>query len=294
MLKKSMPYDLVFVTTSSDLDLLEQYFKSLNSNNSLNLLVVVVCQKGLELIPSCNNITHVHLIKINNKLSLSKARNYALEWLELEGIKYSYIMFPDDDSTFDMHFFNKFKMVVNEGLNFLIDVRNQLEPGYFIKHNFEDGQRLGLISWNKSCSVNMIINFSTVSKLRRFDEKLGVGAQYGAGEDSDFFIRAVRENCIFTFTNALYTIHPAALDTYRTMSLEILVKRFKNYGRGVVFVLMKHSMYLEAVKVCFRGVAGSIISALKGNFKLSYAYFRSFLARIQVVIFFILNKEKEN
>lgn len=291
MLKRSIQFDLVFVTTSSNLTLLQQYLDSVNLNNSLNLLVLLVCQNGIEILPQSNEMTAIHIIKVNSQLSLSKARNLALEFLEIENVKYSFIMFPDDDSTFDLYFFKKFKSIVKDGANYLIDVKNQSETGYFIKHNFVNGELLSLNSWNKSCSVNMIINFSTLTKLGRFDEKLGVGAKYGAGEDCDFFIRAIRRNCIFTFTNELYNMHPAPTNTYKAMSLTSLVNRFKNYGRGVVFVLMKHSMYFDAIKICFRGGAGSVVNALKGNFKLSYAYFKSFLARIQILIFFMLRKE---
>ncbi|UZJ65443.1 hypothetical protein OKW96_04400 [Sphingobacterium sp. KU25419] len=118
-------------------------------------------------------------------------------------------------------------------------------------------------------------------------------AQNMEQERITIFSFALLGNSIFHFTNELYNMHPAASLTYTAMSLETLVNRFNNYGRGVVFVLMKHSLYFEAIKICFRGAAGSIVNALKGNFKLSYVYFKSFLARIQMIIFLFANKVKK-
>lgn len=294
MISSMKTFDLVFVTTSSSVKLLESYFECILLNNNLKLLVVLVCQKGIEVLAPCSINTSIHIIKSKKQMSLSLARNYALEWLEENKIKFPFIMFPDDDSTFDQSFFYNFKSVVNEESNFLIDVKNHSDAGFFIKHHFQNGEFLDLKYWNKSCSVNMIINSDTMTYLKRFDENLGVGAKYGAGEDCDIFIRSVKGGFSFIFTNELYTMHPAATKIYCDLSLSMLIKRFNNYGRGVVYVLMKHDMNFEALKVCFRGFLGSLIFALKGKFKLSSAYFISFLGRIQLMISIMISRGKNN
>jgi hypothetical protein len=156
--------------------------------------------------------------------------------------------------------------------------------GFFMRHKFKDGQVLNKSNWNKACSVNMVICYASLKRLKEFDENLGVGAKYGSGEDCDFFIRCQNEGFKFVFTNRLATFHPQPKKTYDNLPLNLLVKRFDNYGKGIIFLLIKHSMPVAALNACLRGFGGCFISLVRGDFRLSYAYFFSTINRFSLFI----------
>jgi len=68
---------------------------------------------------------------------LSKARNIALKYLIINSISSKYIMFPDDDSSFDSLFFlkgNKFKvvgLVLKSFSSFAVMLTNFYTPGNY-------------------------------------------------------------------------------------------------------------------------------------------------------------------
>lgn len=89
-------------------------------------------------------------------------------------------------------------------------------------------------------SVNMIIQYDHFIEIGFFDERMGVGAKYGAGEDGDFFLRICERFGPFVFNQHLHTFHPASDTKFATISLKALIERYKKYGEGVVFLLCKH------------------------------------------------------
>lgn len=285
-------FDLVFVTTGSCAELFEKYLQSISQNTSLKLLVVLIAQNGIKIDLAVRENTVVKLICSEKRIGLSVARNLGINWLTEVGIDFSYVMFPDDDSTFDKSFFERFKETLSLENNYLIDVKNLGESGLYIEHNFVNGAVVTSNDWNNACSVNMIICKSTFLSVGMFDERLGVGSLYGAGEDSDYFIRSCNVGASFNFTNQLYSFHPSSKNKYLGLSTKQLITRFNNYGKGVVFFLVKHSMHLDAAVVCFRGLGGVAISVLRGQFKLSLAYFYSFITRFSLLMSLLFSVKK--
>lgn len=48
-------------------------------------------------------------------------------------------------------------------------------------------------NYQNAMSVNMIIQYDHFIEIGFFDERMGVGAKYGAGEDGDFFLESVND-----------------------------------------------------------------------------------------------------
>ncbi|MFK1754362.1 hypothetical protein ACIXIY_09425 [Bacteroides fragilis] len=118
-------YDLVFVVTYIDQKHIGSLLKSIYDYNTvLSVLVVLVEQGGMifDIEGYVNSNILIKKIRIQNIISLSSARNCALNYLKKFQIQFGHIMFPDDDSIFDMEFFIKYKSVVENDKCYLIDV----------------------------------------------------------------------------------------------------------------------------------------------------------------------------
>lgn len=283
--------ELVFITTCTDLN---NVFKLLNSirisNNKVNLLIVIVVQNGLsiDIMQYCTLYTDIVIIREKKTISLSLARNIALNYISAHEIKYKYVMFPDDDSVYDELFFEKWEYS-GQG-NRLINVKCSDSNDYFNYLMLPNMTQLTTSQYKMSSSVNMIIDQETVEATGLFDERLGVGALYGAGEDNDFFIRASKVSP-FLICTTIYNMHPSPEHKYDLMNLSQIIKRFNNYGRGVVFMLCKNELKMEALFICFRALGGALLNFLRFRFKLAVAYLCSFVSRVVLFLRLIWSHE---
>jgi GT2 family glycosyltransferase len=77
-------------------------------------------------------------------------------------------------------------------------------------------------------SNNVFLRAEVVRAVGCFDERFGLGASYGAGEDSDYVLRALREGYVGTYDPLLIVLHP--YKAHRPMQ----------YYPGNVAVLARH------------------------------------------------------
>lgn len=273
-------YDLVFITTFVNKEHIETLMASIiNTNKSLNVLLLIICQNGHSILKHTTEYISTIYILLPNMVGLSKARNIGLNYLYKQNIDYKYIMFPDDDSIFDESFFINFATYIRG--NTLIAVKaSQDRQSYFIK--MPNKQLASFKDYKYAISVNMIVRKTCILEVGGFDEELGVGNYYGSGEDNDFFIRC---NAIepFTFSNELWNYHPLQKDNLN-LPLNKLILRYKSYGRGIVYMLIKHKMICSIMTVIIRGYCGCIYNILKLNFRMSYVYFLAANARLYTFI----------
>lgn len=283
-------FDLVFVVTCTDLNNVNNLLNSIcHYNRYIKVGLVLLVQNGLELsIEVSNGFLKVYKLCTDKKHSLSQARNICLDFYKSSQIDSRYIMFPDDDTTFDESFFKNFSGIVTS--NMLIDVLCEgTRIPYISFSGLENGDYT--TCHKHAMSVNMIIKSDNVLEIGGFDELLGVGAKYGAGEDGDYFIRLCNRFGPFVYTDQLWNYHPSADDKYRKISFSRLLRRYKTYGEGVIYLLVKHKIYFEAVKCIFSGFAGALIALFfKFNIKLSIARFYGGIIRLNIFCKFLLNK----
>ena len=141
-------------------------------------------------------------------------------------------------------------------------------------------------------SVNMLINIDTLEKVGYFDEKMGAGAIYGAGEDTDYFLRCVESSGPFVYNKSLWNFHPKFESKHERLKIQELINKYKNYGRGVIYLNVKHRLYITAIELCFNALFGSFIAFLKLDFKLALARFYAFFIRTYTFIMLILGLYK--
>lgn len=285
-----MKYDLIFISTCTVLDYINNLFSSIaNNNKSLKVCVVTLFQCGLDTDIDYNTSESVFVkLKCDKLCSLSKARNLGIQYIKDRNIVADYVMFPDDDSSFDKNFFDNFKKEVDsdtlinvfcEGTKVLYQKMPQLN--YLEKTD----------NYQNAMSVNMIIQYNHVMEIGFFDERMGVGALYGAGEDGDYFLRICERFGSFVFNQHLYTFHPAPNTKYAVISLKKLIGKYKKYGEGVIFLLWKHKKYRQAIHCMIMGILGAFKALLIDfNMKLCLARIAGFYYRSKMLLFLFLHR----
>lgn len=284
--------DLIMVTTHQD-DL--NIFKLIDSidSNILNvkvLLIIVSQECEIAYLPK-NPLFSIIFIQ-ECRMGLSKARNVALDYLTIKNISAEFIMFPDDDSSFDDIFFQNFKNIKESANSFIIPI--------FEEYSLPKKLYMGKIRPENAIvtekehdligSPNQLIRYTPNLEILKFDEKLGVGAIYGSCEDYDLFIRLNRSGEKFLFTSKLYNFHPKKTNVYKNMSFKKIVKRFKNYSSGFCFVIFKYNLKQFILMFLIRTLIASAVFFVRLNFKLSLAYLIQFFDRLLLIYKF--NKVK--
>lgn len=281
--------ELAFLTTLTGTEHIHNLLASISKyNQNINLIVLLLLQNDIQIdaTPYQTHYNRIILLKYPHQLSLSAARNKLITYSN-EHLEPQYIMFPDDDSTYDASFFNHFTTAPSG--NKLINVRYADKDGYF--HALPSSDKpLSPRDYKLAISVNMILTPATVEYTGAFDERLGVGARYGAGEDNDYFIRALKV-APFTVCPQLYNLHPSSTTTFSAFTLPQMVRRFNNYGKGVVFMLCKNGLGIQALYVCIRALGGVVSSLLKLRMRLAVAYLLSFFTRSYTLLTSIIKHQ---
>lgn len=277
-------YDLIFITTFVVKDNIDNLLASLKSNRQLDVLVLVVCQSGNIIDEIFQGNTIVKGLFINSTLGLSAARNIAIRFVVENQLMSNHVMFPDDDSVFDFLFFERYKQNVARNVNYIIDVYCTGTTRLFISHKYSVDKQFFRSDWKVACSVNMVISYESFIATGFFDENLGVGTKYGAGEDNDYFIRVSSNSACFLYNKQLYNYHPAPKQINRKYTQRQLIRRYNSYGKGLVYCLCKHRMIYSAVVVCCRAIGGAFWSLIHFKFNSFVCYLLSFFARIGVLL----------
>ena len=252
--------------------------------------MICVAQNGCRIVAPVSSRFILDVLKVDTIIPLSQARNLAIQHIRANGIRGRYVMFPDDDTLFDKNFFEAFADRVQG--NTIIDVYGTGTDILFKRIRHKQNDRLSERDHAGAMSVNMIIDYDIFAKTGYFDEQLGVGVPYGSGEDVDYYIRCCRNTPTgFRYERNLYNYHPLPEDKYKTMTFRMVAKRYRNYGRGMIYLFCKHRMYISVVECIFSGAAGAILALFKGNFKLAVA--RGYAVGIRLITFFQLMRIRD-
>jgi len=150
------------------------------------------------------------------------------------------VAFPDDDCWYDpdllarvMHFFES--NPTWEGLT----GRELVEPGF--TSGFRWDRHSGPITlgnvWRRAITFSMFLRRS-LAQNQPFDETLGVGAgsPWGAGEETDYLLRAVERGSAIHYDPTLGVWHRGRSGPFS----EQIYQKARSYGCGVGRVLRKH------------------------------------------------------
>lgn len=202
---------------------LENLFESLVKvkYDKQKLEVIIVDQNQDErlkkIIEEYKKYLRIKYIK-SNIVGLSKNRNI--------GIKNSsgeIICFPDDDCQF---LSDTLQNVYKEFKNNKIDVL----LGRIVDENNINCIRNWSKTYKKITKYNFYLNTSSITLFKRnkkelFDEEFGVGAKYGACEDSDFLFKELKNKKKVLYSPNVILYHPS-------FKGKITIKKANNYGIG--------------------------------------------------------------
>lgn len=212
-----MKFSIILATLNRS-EIVKKSIMSILNQTYKNYEIIIIDQ-------STNDDTKVNISKlINNKKNnisyykvdftgLSKARNF--------GIKKStgnYICLMDDDAEYRVDFLDKafkilkkYKYDIISGLIIEKETKRTFCP---IMENKEK-EIINYKNINLCSSASLVINKSTIiNKVGMFDEMLGAGAYFGAGEEIDLLIRSLNLNYKIYYDKELVVYHPYPVNNF--------------------------------------------------------------------------------
>jgi glycosyltransferase involved in cell wall biosynthesis len=204
----------------------------------------------------------------NNKKGLSLSRNVGLD-----NCIGDIIAFPDDDCEYD-------KQTLENVLSFFND--NPEYAFYTCNTKDKNSQNTILKSVTKSRDITIFnimrtgISFTIfiradAIKQFRFDEQLGVGAEYGSGEESDLLLYLLKSNNKGRYNADTYIYHPYKVDnTSRAFPYgkgfgALYKKAIITYKWYILFPVFIYLLFKQALMVCIHPSEKGRIASLKGR-----------------------------
>ena len=157
-------FDLIMITThQNDLNIYK-LINSIDSNiENLKVMLVVVSQKCKVALISKNPLLSIVFFE-TDKMGLSKARNIALNYLLQNNISSEYIMFPDDDSSFDVNFFLNFPRLLNTDKCYITPIYNTGTKDLYFDRAPRDDKQILPSDHQLIGSPNQIILYDKLKK----------------------------------------------------------------------------------------------------------------------------------
>lgn len=288
-------FDLILVTVCIDNLHINNLLNSIYLNNSCVKANIIIVNQNNNILfienNSFNSFNFINLKITNNKyLNSSSSRNIALDYIIKNKLKFHFICFPDDDTTFNKFFFEELKNIISNRFfnNYVFDVYCQNTDILFHNIKYKEGHLIRKYDYKFVGAVNLLINFETWIKTGFFDTRFGVNAKYGAGEDGDYFLRALNfQN--FYYTKKLYNFHPSKINFTDNINFNNYKLKLKNYGKGVIVLLIHHKMFKEAFLLAFKALAAFFYYSIKIKPRLAFIYLEVFFVRLYTFIFFSFN-----
>ncbi len=254
--------------------------RSLAAQTDTNFEVLLVDQNQDDrLIPFVQEATRLSLDLTHLRLavpSLSGARN-----LGIAKARGDIIGLTDDDCWYEEDAISQIRTAFLN-VPFLDGVvGNWVEQAQARAH----GQSTGLLtpaSWRRfrggdASSITLFFKRSLFLRLGGFDERFGIGQWFGAGEETDFVLRALAANaCLVNLPNA--RIHHHFTTTQMSISA-ISCRKARRRARGTGAIYAKHHLDIFVVA---RGFFSPVISPLlRGRFGATYLGFFITLGRVE-------------
>ena len=257
-----MKFSLVVATLGRKSELLDMLQSVRDLNYSKNdIEVIIVDQNPPDFLGNISiEFNDLNIIHINSdRKGLSLNRNIGINVASGQ-----VICFPDDDCKFYSDTLTQVEFFISSGYDLCmgrIYDRNKNKP---ILKKWPNRafhiNRFNFYFFNSSITV-----FVRKDKLVAFDEKMGVGAQYGSCEDADFIYRILLNDIKSIYTPKVELWHPDILLS------EIPLTKVYNYAAGFGYLVKKNGG-VALYSLFFLLMLKKIIQLL--TFKCNFSYFR--------------------
>jgi glycosyltransferase involved in cell wall biosynthesis len=264
----------------------EIFFNSLVNQSYKQFELIVIDQSSDDTIKSlCDNYNHLfHITYVKHKnRGLSLNRNKGLKLA-----KGNIVAFPDDDCEYPDNILQKVVEFFNNNLDYNIVVFNSIDKsnGIRISKSLDYSTNINVKNFLKTAiSITIFIKPIDITDIY-FDEKLGIGAQFGACEESDMLLSLLTKRYKGYYFSNIDIYHPSK-------HIKIDNKRAYNYALGfgaffkkAIFHYRNHYMILMFIYILIRNIGGFILSKHKSYY---YYYFKG---RIKGFMTYSINKNK--
>lgn len=286
-----MKFSIILATYNRKKEV-ESFINSLliQTYNNFELIIVDQNRDGRlnQLIKKYSTNINIKHIKIN-KVGLSIARNTGISNATGE-----ILAFPDDDCEYPENILERIKDEFTKNDHIAVLTGRCLDK----QSNTTSAGKFK----NKSCQINYLNVFKTAVSVTlfikksaiedlKFDERLGLGAEFGAAEETDLLMRILEKKYIALYNPSIIVFHPN-IEEIKTKNL---LNRYYYYGKGIGAVIKKHiSIYKIPLLIHFlnlifiRPLSGIIINLLKLKFYKAKLYIHLMRGRLKG--FFSFNK----
>lgn len=255
----NMPSVSLIVATVERTKELGQLFESLAAQTFRDFEVIVVDQNtDARLSPYLERARQSGLIVKHLKhhpANLSAARNVGIEAAEGE-----WVGFPDDDCWYDATLLEQLRSRFNCTEPLSGAAVQWVEEG-------EPRELASNLTWERSsifrdipvASFQLFFHRKLFERIGNFDCRLGVGLWFGAGEETDFVLRALRAGALLTYERSAKVHHPLKKPAPTAQARQ--AARLRARGAGALYI--KHSLPKWVIA---RGLAAPLIRPLlKGS-----------------------------
>jgi len=181
------------------------------------------------------------------------------------GASGNWVGFPDDDCWYEPHTLE----------HIMLRSRRSDAPRGIIVRWVEQDAAIppGQLSWHRSCrfrdipvaSITLFFRHDLLDEIGGFDGRLGVGQWFGAAEETDIVLRALRLGALITHEPAALVHHPVEPAAIATRNV---AARHRARGTGALYA--KHHLPLWVI---VRGLAAPILRPLlRGRFGAELRY----------------------
>ncbi len=252
----------LILATVGRTDELDRLFESLAGQTYSNFDVVVVDQNNDDRLQAHLDRARYLGIAVrhlkHHPPNLAAARNAGIE-----AAQGKWLGFPDDDCWYDSRVLermaNRFACV-------------DKPAGLIVRWVEADEQPLAAsaLSWERSrafrdipvSSITLFCDRELARKIGGFDARLGIGQWFGAGEETDFVLRALRNGALIAYEPLAEVHHAVRSEAPEATRQARLAVRHRARGTGALYA--KHRL---PAWVIARGLAAPVLRPLlKGSF----------------------------
>jgi glycosyltransferase involved in cell wall biosynthesis len=182
----------------------------------------------------------------------------------LARIRGDIVGFPDDDCEYPVDMLERVRqrLVADPHLDIVTGAAADWNGDPVGRWDPESGPLTLDNVWRRGIAFNMFIRRSAMNQLGLFDEMLGPGSgtRFGAGEETELLVRAIRGGSASFYDPTLIALHPNKQFT------DVGITRAFGYGAGVGYVLRKHRCPLSnLLTVLIRPFGGALIAVARGR-----------------------------
>ena len=280
-----MKFSLILCTVDRDKEV-EEFLKSLSTQTYKNFELIVIDQNRDDrvklIVERYRSLFPIKYFNVDFR-GLSKARNYGLRYVEGD-----IVAFPDDDCKYPPNLLETVKELFEEKKDY------EIITGISLDEHTKNPSIGRWIDKNSEIKCTNILqtatSFTIFIKFKReeilfFDEKLGVGSEFGSAEEMDYLFRLLKKGFKgFYYPEKVYVFHPQKGVSFASKKDR---ERAYYYGLGLGAFFKKH--FLKGKNLCLfypfirlfliRPIGGMLLGLLKLDINMFLYYGNVFIGR---------------